>query len=273
METSKTATAVDPFAQFKAQQREGWASFIPLELMTTPPAAKLINFIDVRKGEKVLDVACGTGVTSVTAANRGAQVTGLDLTPALLERARYNAQLAGVQIEFLEGDAEHLPFPDASFDVVISQFGHMFAPQAAVTIAEMLRVLKPGGRIAFSTWPPEGFTGRMFSLMGEYLPAPPAGFSPPVQWGNPDIIRERLGSAVDQLTFDRNTMFTPGLSPRHIVGKYEEQAAPVKKAVEILKDNPAKLAELRARLQKLVEIYFQDNQIRQDFLMTRAIKK
>jgi SAM-dependent methyltransferase len=262
----------DPFAQFKAVQREGWASFIPLELMTTPPAAKLVNFAGVKAGERVLDVACGTGVVAVTAAQRGATVTGLDLTPALLERARYNAGLAGLAIEFIEGDVERLPFADGSFDVVLSQFGHMFAPRPALAVSEMLRVLKPGGRIAFSTWPPELFTGRMFSLMGQFLPPPPAGAAPPSQWGDVALIRERLGTAVTDMAFDRDVMFTPGLSARHVVGKYEEQAAPVRKAVELLKDTPARLAELRAEFQKLVEIYFRDNQVRQDFLMTRAVK-
>lgn len=273
MSTSPTVSASDPFAQFKALQREGWASFIPLELMTTPPAAKLVNFSAVRAGEKVLDVGCGTGVVAVTAAQRGATVTGLDLTPALLERARYNAQLAGLSIEFIEGDAEKLPFPDAHFDVVLSQFGHMFAPRPAIAVSEMLRVLKVGGRIAFSTWPPDVFTGKMFSLVGEFLPPPPAGAEPPPKWGETAVIRERLGNAVDQLTFDRERMLTPGLSAKHVVGKYEEQAAPVRKVIEIYKDNPAKLAEFRSRLQKIVEVYFQDNQLRQDFLMSRAIKK
>src|SRR5436309_751542 len=125
MDTTQAAPQADPFTQFKAAQREGWASFIPLELMTTPPAAKLVNFAGVRAGDVVLDIACGTGVAAVTAAQRGAKVTGLDLTPALLERARYNAQLAGLTIEFIEGDAEHLPFGDDTYDVVLSQFGHM----------------------------------------------------------------------------------------------------------------------------------------------------
>lgn len=270
---TQTSSQTDPFAQFKAVQREGWASFIPMELMTTPSAAKLATFAGVRSGEAVLDVACGTGVVAVTCAQRGAKVTGLDLTPALLERARYNAKLAGLSIEFIEGDAEQLPFKDSIFDVVVSQFGHMFAPRPAMAISEMLRVLKPKGRIAFSTWPPHLFTGKMFALTAEFLPPPPAGAASPVQWGAAEIIKERLGNAVDDLTFDHGCMMTPGLSPRHVVGKFEEQAAPVKKVVESLKNDPAKLETFRTRLQKLVEIYLTDNQVRHDFLMTRAVKK
>src|SRR5262245_50562601 len=135
MKTEEKTT--DPFSQFKSVQREGWALFAPLEMITTPPAAKLIQFAGVQIKSSVLDVGCGTGVAAITAARRGAKVTGLDLTPALLERAKYNAKLAGVEVDFHEGDAENLPFPDASFDIVVSQFGHMFAPRPMVAIQEM----------------------------------------------------------------------------------------------------------------------------------------
>jgi SAM-dependent methyltransferase len=269
---TETNQSTDPFVQFKATQREGWALFAPLELITTPPAAQLVNFAGIRKDQKVLDVGCGTGVVAVTAARRGAKVTGLDLTPALLERARVNAQMADVAVEFIEGDAEKLPFADASFDAVLSQFGHMFAPRPDVAISEMLRVLKPGGTIAFSTWPPELFTGKMFSLVAQYLPPPPVPPAPPPQWGDPNIVRERLGKAVSQLVFHRDRLNTPGLSPRHLVVKYEETAAPVIKVVQALKDNPARLIEFRAAFEKVLEPYFRDNQIAQDYLMTRAVK-
>jgi SAM-dependent methyltransferase len=265
-------TEKDPFADFKAQQREGWAGFAALEAFTTPPAAKLAAFAGVQAGEKVLDVACGTGVVAITAARQGASVTGLDLTPPLLERARFNAAQAGVTVEFIEGDAERLPFADASFDVVVSQFGHMFAPRPEVAIKEMLRVLKSGGRIAFSTWPPELYVGKMFALTGQFLP-PPAGAAAPPLWGDPSIVRERLGDAVKELRFHRERMFNPGLSPRHFVSKFEETAAPIKKVIQTLKDQPAKLAEFRASLEQIVSQYFQDNQLMMDYLMTRALKK
>ncbi|MBI2604511.1 MAG: class I SAM-dependent methyltransferase, partial [Deltaproteobacteria bacterium] len=145
----------DPFAQFKSIQKESWALFAPLETFTMLPAAALAKFAVVQAGESVLDVGCGTGVVAVTAARLGARVRGLDLSPVLLERAKQNASTAGVEIEFTEGDVEALPYQDASFDAVLSQFGHMFAPRPQVAVSEMLRVLKPGGRIAFSTWPPE----------------------------------------------------------------------------------------------------------------------
>lgn len=160
----------DPFAQLKAVQREGWSLFAPLEAVTTAPAAQLVKHARIRAGQTVLDVGCGTGVAALTAARAGAKVRALDLSPALLEHGRKHAALAGVEIEFTEGDAEALPYENSSFDVVISQFGHMFAPRPDVTIAEMLRVLKPGGTIAFSTWPPEHFVGQMFALVGGATP-------------------------------------------------------------------------------------------------------
>jgi ubiquinone/menaquinone biosynthesis C-methylase UbiE len=165
-----TTSDVDPFAKYKAAQREAWSSFLPVEVITTIPAAKLVKFAQVAPGQRLLDVACGTGVVAVTAARRGAKVSGLDLSPVLLERAQHNASVAAVDSDFIEGDAEALPYPDASFDVVLSQYGHIFAPRPVVVLKEMLRVLKVGGRLAFSTWPPEHFTGRMFTFIAGYLP-------------------------------------------------------------------------------------------------------
>jgi SAM-dependent methyltransferase len=221
----------------------------------------------------VLDVACGTGVAAITAARAGARVAGLDLTPQLLERARENARLAQVDVEWREGDAEELPFADETFDVVISQFGHMFAPRPDVTVAEMLRVLKPGGRIAFSTWPPELFVGSTFKLISQYAPAPPPGVAPPPLWGDPNIVRERLGRAVKDIVFDRDRMFVPALSAPHYRAIFERTAGPVIKLVETLEaSDPARLAEFRREFDGIVAHYLHDNLVRQDYLLTRATK-
>lgn len=262
----------DPFAQFKAAQREGWALFVPLEAYTTPAAARLVEFARVQRGEKLLDVGCGTGVVAVTAARAGAQVKALDLSPVLLERARWNAATAGVAIEFTEGDAEALPYPDASFDVVLSQYGHMFAPRPEIAVAEMLRVLKPGGRIAFSTWPPELFIGRMFNLVAQYLPPPP-GVPPVALWGDPNVVRERLGDKVADLAFEREAMYVPALSPQHVRESFEATAAPVVKLVQNLKDDPARLARFRSELEVLIASYTRGNLVRQQYLMTYAVKR
>ena len=262
----------DPFAQFKAMQREGWALFVPLEIFTTPPAAKLVEYARVRSGEKLLDIACGTGVVAVTAARAGAQVRALDLSPVLLERAHWNADTASVAVEFTEGDAEALPFPDDCFDVVVSQFGHMFAPRPEIAVSEMLRVLKPGGRLAFSTWPPELFIGRLFQLVGRYLPPPP-GAAAPAMWGDPNVVRERLGERVTGLEFERETMYLPALSPQHVRQSFETTAAPVIKLVETLKDEPEKLARFRTELEALITAYTRNNLVRQQYLMTRAARR
>lgn len=262
----------DPFEAFKAVQRQAWSLFAPIATFTTTAAASLVNFAGVKAGDKVLDVACGTGVVAITAACRGATVKGLDLAPALIEEARRNAALVALPVEFAEGDAELLPYRDGEFDVVLSQFGHMFAPRPEVAVREMLRVLKPGGRIAFSTWPPELVVGRLFALTGRYMP-PPAGVTPPGTWGEPTIVRERLGDAVQDLEFHRDEMVIPALSPRHYRSMLELTVGPILKAVEAMANEPARLAAFRQELDSLIATYFQDNRVRQSFLMSRAIRK
>jgi len=264
----------DALARFKDAQKQGWAHFAPLETFTTPAAARLMNHARITAGARVLDVACGTGVVAITAALRRAQVTALDLTPALLDRARENAALAGVAVDFHEGDVEQLPFADATFDAVVSQFGHIFAPRPDVAIAEMLRVLRPGGTIAFSTWPPELFIGRMFALTARYMPPPPVPAAPPAQWGDPAVVHERLGDRVRDIVFDRERMLTSALSIAHYRTNSERTAGPLIKLVETLSaSDPARLSKLREECQALIGEYFIDNQVRQDYLLTRATKR
>ena len=263
----------DVIAKFKEAQRQGWKHFAPLEALTTPAAARLVKFANVQAGQNVLDVGCGTGVVAITAARIGARALGVDLTPELLERARDNARLANVEIDFREGDAEALPFDDAAFDVVLSQFGHMFAPRPNVAIAEMLRVLKPGGTIAFATWPPELLIGGSFALVGSYMPPPPPGVSPPPQWGDVAVVRDRLGSAVKDILFDRACMLFPALSVPGYRDHIERTAGPMLKLVESLgASDPARLAQFRREYDALVTPYFEDNVVRQDYLLTRATK-
>lgn len=265
---------MDPYIAFKERQREQWAHFAPIETFTTPPAAQLVKFSGVRPGQRLLDVGCGTGVVSITAARHGAQVTALDLTPALLERARHNGEVAGVSVTWREGDVEALPFEGESFDVVVSQYGHMFAPRPEVAVGEMLRVLKPGGTIAFSTWPPELLIGRAFALVARYLPAPPIAVPPPALWGDPAVVRERLGEAVVNLQFDRRRMDVQALSVAHYRAVIERSGGPIIKLIELLSaTDPDRLAEFRAEYDRLVSEYMEDNLVRQGYLMTRATKR
>src|ERR1044072_5424280 len=264
----------DPIAKFKEAQRQGWKHFAPLEGMTTPAAARLVKWASVRTGQKVLDVACGTGVVAITAARIGAHVHGIDLTPELLARARENAKLAQMEIDLREGDAEALPFGDGEFDVVLSQFGHMFAPRPDVVITQMLRVLKPGGTIAFTTWPPELLIGSSFRLVSSYMPPAPPGVSPPPQWGDVAVVRERLGDLVKDILFDRACMLVPALTVQNYRDHIEQTAGPMLKLIEMLSRNdPALLAQVRREYDALIALYFEDNMIRQDYLMTRAIKR
>lgn len=264
---------MDPIAQFKETQKQVWSGFAAVEIFTCAAAPHLLRFARIARGASVLDVACGTGVVAITAAREGAKVTGIDLTPELIVRARESSELARVEIDWHEGDAEALPFADASFDVVLSQFGHMFAPRPDVVVSEMLRVLKPGGTLAFSTWPPELITGRLFAMLSKYATnPPPAGVAPPPLWGDPNVVRERLGSEVKDLTFDRAQMRTQMISPQHGRVFFEQTIGPVTRLVAALASEPAKLAALRQEVEALITLYFAGNEMRQDFLMSRAIK-
>ena len=265
---------MDPLAEFKSRQRETWAlgNFGDLAVFTTPVAGQLVRFAKVASGHAVLDVGTGTGVVAITARRLGARVTGLDLTPELLAQARAGAVVSGHDdIAWHEGDVEALPFPDASFDVVLSQFGHMFAPRPEVAMAEMLRVLKPGGTIAFATWPGEQLIGRQFSLNAKYVP-PPQGVASPVQWGDIAIVRQRLGKSVKDMHYERGIMGIPALSPKHLRLFQEAKAGPFIRIVLALQQDPARLAAWRNETDEVLSEYLHDNVVRHEYLFTRAIK-
>jgi SAM-dependent methyltransferase len=266
-------SSIDDLAQFKQTQRESWAHFAPLEILTIPCAAHLVRFAAVRAGLSVLDVGCGTGVVAVTAARLGANVQAIDLTPHLLERARENSRIAGVQVNWREGDVEELPFGDAEFDIVLSQFAHIFAPRPEVALAEMLRVLKPAGTIAFATWPPEMLVGRTMALGARYMPPPIKGIASPVLWGDPNIVKERLGNSVTGLVFDRGCLYVSALSPQHFRAHVERNAGPVVKLVETLAAKaPEELHSFRQEFDSIVAGFFRDNIVHQDYLLSRAAR-
>jgi SAM-dependent methyltransferase len=160
----------------------------------TGGAEAFIDRLAIPAGAHVLDVACGTGNTALPLARRGCIVTGVDIAPNLLVQARERAAAEGLAIAFDEGDAEQLPYPDASFDAVTTMFGAMFAPRPALVAAEFARVLKPGGLLAMANWNPASFSGRMFKVGAAHVPPPP-GVPPPVLWGDDATVRERLASA------------------------------------------------------------------------------
>ena len=265
---------IDGLAQFKQAQRESWAHFAPLEILTMPSAAHLVRFAGVSAGMTVLDVGCGTGVVAITAARIGAHVQAVDLTPPLLDRARENSKVAGVDVERREGDVEELPFAKGEFDVVLSQFAHMFAPRPDVALSEMLRVLKPGGTIGFATWPPEMVVGSTMALGARYMPPPPPGVISPILWGDPNIVKERLGGSVTELVFDRGCMHVSALSPQHFRAHVERTAGPMVKLIEMLTANaPEDLHSFRQKFDAIVARFFRDNVVRQDYLLSRAVSR
>ena len=256
----------------KDKAKKMWSTFAAFETVTALAAPELIKFSGVHGGDRLLDVGCGTGVVALTAAQVGAKVSGSDLTPELIIRAKENAQISNLSIDFKVADVEDLPYQDNEFDFVLSQFGHMFAPRPEVAIKEMLRVLKPGGTIAFSTWPPELLTGRLFVLTGKYGPPPPKDISPPTMWGEVDIIKKRLGKNVRNITFHRAEYGNPTLSPAHMRVALEAYIGPIGATVRSLESSPKKLTEFRDAMEDLLSKYFANNTVIQSYLMTRAIK-
>src|SRR5918998_2023283 len=169
----------------KQRQQQAWASgdFHVVAARIVLVAEQLCDAADLHAGWRVLDVATGSGNAAIAAARLGCDVVGVDYVPALLERGRERAAAEGLEVELLEGDAEALPFPDASFDAVLSVFGSMFAPDHERAAAELLRVCRPGGTIALASWTPDGFLGDFFRTMATHVP-PPAGVRSPMLWGS-----------------------------------------------------------------------------------------
>ncbi len=202
-------------------------------------------------GEDVLDVACGTGNASVPAARAGARVVGLDLTPELFAAARRRAAAAGVEVDWVAGDAEALPFEDGSFDVVVSTFGVMFAPRHERAARELVRVLRPGGRLGVCSWTPEGNVGEFFRIMAAHLPPPPG--PPPTLWGAEDHLRDLLGGTGVELQSERQRVVLHFDSVEAAVTMYEAKFGPVVKARELLEPDgrwPAMRDELAAMFRR-----------------------
>jgi SAM-dependent methyltransferase len=192
-------------AEFRGRQRKMWSSGNWPEIAShiQPVADELVERIDVREGQDVLDIGTGSGNVAIRAAERGARVTGSDITTEMFEAARARAAEAGVEVEWVEGDAADLPFDDDSFDQVLSVFGWMFAPRHQDAADELVRVCRPGGVIGLCAWTPEGVNGRMLKLVGSALPPPPPEVQSPILWGSEDHVRELLDGKGVELEFER----------------------------------------------------------------------
>jgi SAM-dependent methyltransferase len=197
--TSSTETP-GPSPELKQKHRKMWASGdypSMVETFLTPLGPRLVEFAGIGSGQRVLDVAAGTGNASIPAAEAGAEVVASDLTPELFEAGRARAAAAGVELEWVEADAHGLPFEDDSFDVVISSIGVMFAPFHQAAADELVRVCRPGGTIGLLSWTPEGMIGALFRAMGQFMPPPPEGAQPPPLWGGEEHLRGLLGDRVE----------------------------------------------------------------------------
>jgi SAM-dependent methyltransferase len=200
-------TSTTIFDEIKAKQRKMWSSgdYAKVAWLTVPVAEDLIAAVGPRPDARVLDVATGTGHVALAAARRFCHVTGVDYVPGLLATARRRAAAEGLEVEFREADAEDLPFPDASFDYVLSSIGVMFTADHQRAADELVRVCKRGGRIGIASWTPAGFVGQLLKVVGKHAAPPPAAV-PPTQWGTEATVRELLGHQVTDLTFVQRSL-------------------------------------------------------------------
>jgi SAM-dependent methyltransferase len=238
-------TATPDLDAIKLGQQATWASGDYSAVAATIPIISelLCDAADLRAGSRVLDVAGGSGNTARAAARCGADVVSLDYVPALLERSRALGRAEGLAYETVLGDAEELPFEDASFDAVVSCVGVMFAPDHSRAAAELLRVCRSGGTIALANWAPDGFIGALFRTTAEHVPPPP-GLQPAGLWGSEDHVRALLGDGVSELRFARRTYTFRYRSPQHFVEFFRAYYGPTHKAFAAL-DEPGREALAR----------------------------
>jgi len=252
-----TSTLPTPDAELKARHRKMWASgdyLSMVETFLTPLGPRLAEACQVGPGTRVLDVAAGTGNASLAAAQAGATVTASDLTPELLAAGRTRAEAAGVELDWVEADAERLPFEDESYDVVMSAIGVMFAPHHQLAADELVRVCKPGGTIGLLSWTPEGMIGALFRTIGPFAPAPPPGASPPPLWGSEEHVRELLGDRVRLDRVERDALDVTAFEhPRDFAEHFKARYGPT-----IVAQNNARANGREAEFESALDAFFDD---------------
>jgi ubiquinone/menaquinone biosynthesis C-methylase UbiE len=261
--------------ELKKKQRATWAlgEYDHIADGLTISTDQTMRVAKIRPGERVLDLATGTGITAIAARERGAQVTGIDLTPELLAVARRKAQSEGFDdIEWREGDAEGLPFGDASFDVVLSTCGHMFAPDQQRVACELARVTRPGGRAVFLAWTSEGGLGSWFRITNKHVP-PSAGLASPFNWGDPEKVQRLLGNSFSVVAFTRGDCPQFGSSPEDIWELFSSRYGPTVRAAASLQGEA--LESFRGEILAFLNGYrAQDGKVRwgREYLITNAIR-
>ena len=238
----------------KGRQQKAWSAgdYGRVGVTLTMMGELLAEAVDLKPGQRVLDVACGNGNASLAAARRFCDVTGIDYVPMLLEEARKRAEAERLSIDLREGDAEALPFEDASFDVVLSTLGVMFAPDQDKAAQELLRVCRPGGTIGMVNWVPDGYVGDLFRTIGEHVP-PPAGLKPPFRWGTEGGLDELLSEGIGPLQTRRRSFVWRFPSARHHVRFLRDYYGPLNKAFGALEEEGQRA--LDEDLISLVESY------------------
>ncbi|MFL6710908.1 MAG: class I SAM-dependent methyltransferase [Massilia sp.] len=229
------ASAAPDLAAIKQRQQATWASgdFAIIGVTLQIVGESLAEAADIRAGEHVIDIAAGNGNASLAAARRFARVISTDYVPELLDKGRLRAAAEGLTVQFQEADAEALPFADGSFDVALSSFGVMFAPDQARAAAEILRVVRPGGRIAMANWTPEGFVGQLFKTIGRHMP-PPAGLQPPSLWGTDAHLQTLFGAEAASIHAERKMFNFRYASSAHMLQIFRDYYGPVHKAFAAL---------------------------------------
>jgi ubiquinone/menaquinone biosynthesis C-methylase UbiE len=256
MDTASTVIPEPPpqldVAAVKARQQAAWSSGDYAVVGTTLQIVgeELCEALDLRSGSKVLDVAAGNGNASLAAARRWCDVVATDYVPALLDRARERAEAERLTIAVREADAEALPFPDASFDAVVSTFGVMFTPDHERAATELLRVCKPGGKIGLANWTPDGFIGKLFKTIGKYVP-PPAGAKSPALWGTRAHLNELFAPGSASVASSQRHFAFRYRSPQHWLETFQTYYGPVLKAFAAL--DPLGRAGLEHDLTALIE--------------------
>ena len=245
-----TITMTPEVSGLKARLKDTWMAgdYDHFSRYMEQGARMFYEQLDVPAGCELLDVACGSGQVALWAARDGVRVTGVDIAPNLVRRAQARADAEGLKARFLEGDAEALPFEDASFDVVLSLVGAMFAPRPELVARELLRVCSPGGTIAMGNWTREGFIGQMFTTFAKFIA--PSGMPAPVLWGDEAVVRERLGHGVSDLAMTRRQYsFNYPFPPADVVEFFRQYYGPTNRAFASLSEADAK--KLRADLEEL----------------------
>ena len=241
MDKAVTAVPAPDFTAIKQRQQATWASGDYAIVGTTLQIVgeSLAEAVDVRAGERVLDVAAGNGNVTLAAARRYADVTSTDYVSSLLEKGAERARAEGLAVRFQVADLEDLPFDDGSYDIVVSTFGCMFAPNHPKAASEMMRVVRKGGRIGMANWTPEGFIGRLFKLIGAHVP-PPAGVKSPALWGNEAHLRTLFGAGIDGIQCTRRHFNFRYRSAAHFVQVFREFYGPTHKAFSALDETGRK---------------------------------